>query len=85
MDVNDDWRDIAVPANGLAFTWCQVPVVYSLDDSRVPSLMITRGDGSQETTASLTLSAEDSRAIFARSGHIHSLHVTLNSSDLFAS
>ena len=84
LDVHGDWRDIAVPKNGLAFTWCQVPIVYSLDDSSEPSLTITRQDGSQDTLHTLELSAEDSRAIFDRIGHIRSLHVTLNSDNLFA-
>ncbi len=84
LDVDGNWQEIAVPANGLAFTWCQVPVVYSLDDGRKPSLKITRYDGSQETMDTLGLSAADSKVIFERSGRIRSLHVTLNSSDLFA-
>ncbi len=85
LDVDGNWQDIAVPSNGLAFSWCQLPVVYSLGDDREPSLTITRSDGSQETMDSLALSAADSKAIFERSGRIHSLHVTLNSSDLFPS
>ena len=84
LDVNGNWQEITVPENGLAFTWCQVPVVYSLDDGRKPSLKITRFDGSQETMDTLGLSAADSKAIFERSGRIQSLHATLNSSDLFA-
>jgi hypothetical protein len=84
LDVDGNWQNIAVPAHGLAFTWCQVPVIYSLDDGRKPSLTITRNDGSQETTHDLALSAADSTAIFERSGRLRSLHVVLNSSDLFA-
>ena len=84
LDVDGNWQSIAVPAHGLAFTWCQVPVIYSLDDRQGPSLTITRDDGLQETTTDLALSAADSTAIFERSGHVRSLHVTLNSSHLFA-
>jgi hypothetical protein len=84
LDVQGNWQDIAVPANSLAFTWCQVPVVYSLDDGSKPSLKIARNDGSQETMDALALSSGDSKALFERSGRVQSLHVTLNSSDLFA-
>jgi len=84
MDVGGNWQSIVVPADGLAFTWCQVPVIYSLDDGRKPSLTITRDDGTEETTHDLALSAADSVSVFERSGRIRSLHVTLNSSDLFA-
>jgi hypothetical protein len=84
LDVDGDWQDITVPAAGLGFTWCQVPVIYRLDDGAQPSLTITDADGSQRTQDALALSAEDSRAIFERSGRIRALHVTLNSDDLFA-
>jgi hypothetical protein len=30
LDVDGAWQAIEVPAGGLAFTWCQVPVVYRL-------------------------------------------------------
>ena len=32
LDVHGDWRETALPARALAFTWCQVPIVYRLDD-----------------------------------------------------
>ena len=84
LDIDGNWQDISVPAAGLGFTWCQVPVIYALDDGAQPSLTITDADGSQRTQDALALSAEDSRAIFERSGRICALHVTLNSDDLFA-
>ena len=84
LDVEGNWQDITIPARGLGFTWCQVPVIYTLDDAAQPSLTITNADGSQRTQDSLVLSAEDSTAIFERSGHIRALQVTLNSDELFA-
>ena len=30
LDVSRRWRELTVPAAGLAYTWCQVPLVYQL-------------------------------------------------------
>ena len=84
LDIDGNWQSITIPAGGLGFTWCQVPVVYTLDDTAQPSLTITNADGSQRTQESLALSADDSTALFERSGLIRALHVTLTSDDLFA-
>ena len=84
LDVEGNWQDATIPARGLGFTWCQVPVIYTLDDAAQPSLTITNADGSQRTQDSLALSAGDSTAIFERTGHIRALHVTLNSDNLLA-
>ena len=84
LDIEGNWQRITIPAGGLAFTWCQVPVVYTLDDATKPSLAIKAGDGSSRTLEELSLSAEDSAALFERTGAIRALHVNLNSEQLFA-
>ncbi|WP_371194723.1 hypothetical protein [Glaciecola sp. SC05] len=33
LNVNDKWQTLDVPHNSIAFTWCQVPIIYCLDDS----------------------------------------------------
>ncbi len=83
LDVDGNWQNMTVPAGGLAFTWCQVPVVYTLGNSDSPSLTITGEDGVR-TSEQLALSAEDSAALFGRTGTIRALHVTINRDDLFA-
>jgi hypothetical protein len=30
LDVGGHRQELTVPASGLAFTWCQVPIVYHL-------------------------------------------------------
>ncbi|MDH3645115.1 MAG: hypothetical protein OES38_23640, partial [Gammaproteobacteria bacterium] len=84
VDVEGNWRTIDVPANGLAFTWCQVPIVYRLDDQAEPSLAISRSDGSEEVLSQLALPADASRELFARSGRISKITVNLRISMLFA-
>jgi hypothetical protein len=84
LDVDGNWQDLAVPANCLAFTWCQVPVIYRLDDGAEPSLTITRDDGTEQALKERMLSAEDSASIFERSGRIRALSATFRNIDLLA-
>ncbi len=83
LDVDGNWQNITVPENGLAFTWCQVPIVYELDNHIKASLTISRNDGSKQVLDELMLSAEDSTSLFERDGRILALNVTLRSNDLF--
>ena len=82
LDVDGNWQDLAVPTSALAFTWCQLPIVYMLDDDAEPSLTITRDDGSQETQSLLVLSSDDSVELFTRSGRIRQITVTFGSNRL---
>ena len=84
LDVDGNWRDREVPANGLAFTWCQVPIIYELDDDVEPSLTITRDNTEQQTSPQLALSAEDSSALFQRSGRIRQLKLVFGTRHLLA-
>jgi len=83
LDVDEKWQEIAVPAMGLAFTWCQVPVVYQLNDAVEPSLMVTYNDGKQQTYSQLGLPAKESSELFLRSGQIQQLTLTISTDNLF--
>ncbi len=84
VDVDDQWQELEVPASGLAFSWCQLPVVYRLDDSAKPALTVTWDSGKSETLSTLSLPADQASEIFQRSGRILKLEVTLNSTLLFS-
>ncbi|MCP4944280.1 MAG: hypothetical protein GY924_20180, partial [Planctomycetaceae bacterium] len=84
VDVDGNWQTITVPANGLATTWCQVPIVYQRDDDAKASLTVILRDGSEQTLADLALSSELSQELFQRSGHIRQINVSLRSNMLFA-
>jgi hypothetical protein len=77
LDVDGRWQELTVPASGLAYTWCQVPVVYQLHGQGRPSLTITLEDGSSQTHPQLSLSAELSSELFRRSGRIRQLSLAL--------
>jgi hypothetical protein len=59
----------------LAFTYCQVPIVYEQSD--YDALVLTLQDGSEESHSSLVLPSDVSKEIFARSGKIVSVKVLL--------
>jgi len=83
VDVDDNWQTITVPLDGLAFTWCQVPIIYRLDDDAEPGLSIVLNDGKQLQFAQLALPAEQSSDLFERSGRIRQITVTFKTNRLF--
>jgi len=83
VDVNQQWQEINVPVMGLAFTWCQVPIVYQLNNGVKPSLTVTYNDGKQQIFSHLSLSAKESSALFVRSGQIQQLTLTITTDHLF--
>jgi len=83
LDVNEQWKEIDVSAMGLAFTWCQVPIVYQLNDDVESSLTVTYSDGKQQTYSQLGLSAEESTEVFLRSGQIQQITLTISTDHLF--
>ncbi len=84
LDVDGQWQELTVPESGLAFTWCQVPFVYRLDDSAGPSVTVTLDDGSAVTPTGLTLPAELSAELFLRTGRIRQVELVVRRSQLFA-
>ena len=84
LDVDDQWQELSIPVAGLAFTWCQLPLVYTLDDNAEPSVTITRDDDTRQTLAGLALPAQDSAEIFQRSGRIRRLDLVFGRGELFS-
>ena len=84
LDVDGQWQELGVPKSGLAFTWCQVPFVYHLDDSTAAKVTLVHDDGSQQTLTELALPAELSAELFLRSGRIRRVELVLETSRLFS-
>ncbi len=82
LDVDGNWQELEVPARGLAFTWCQVPIVYALGEKK--SLTVTRDDGSEQMIEELALRADDAGELFRRSGRIRKLALIFGADELFA-
>ena len=83
LDVNDRWQVLNVPASGLAFTWCQVPVTYQLTDGERTALRIIWADGREEELPGLALPARASSELFRRSGRICRLEACFGRERLF--
>ncbi len=82
LSVANDWTTIELPASSLAFTWCQIPFIYVLDDDQSENLAVEFDDGSSEDYPALRLPADVCRSLFNRNGDIRQITVTLNSGSL---
>ncbi len=67
---------IQLPKNSLAFTVCQVPVIYQLGNQE--TIQVTYTDGTKETFDGTTLNETISYKVFDRTGAIVCLTVTIN-------
>jgi hypothetical protein len=84
LDIDHAWQEIALPAGTLAFTWCQVPIVYRLEDDTPPGLAIAFADGTTCRRPDASLPAEHSAELFRRSGRIRRLELHFPTTSLFA-
>jgi hypothetical protein len=83
LDVDGRWQELTVPAAGLAFTWCQVPIVYRLRGEGASTLTVTLRDGSIESLPLPLLPASLSSELFRRSGRIRQISLDLPREALF--
>ena len=73
FDVAGNPREVLLEAGELGFTYCQVPVVMALADSA--SIVLQTADGKTESVEGSLLSAEQSEALFKKTGHYVRLDV----------
>ena len=83
LDVAGDWQDLEVPANSLAFTWCQVPIIYKVDDQVASTLEICFYAGTDKISDNLSIASKESTMLFQRTGEIQQITLVLNSHGLF--
>ncbi|MFK8054318.1 MAG: hypothetical protein AB8F65_15220 [Woeseiaceae bacterium] len=82
LDVNNVWQDMALPESSLAFTWCQIPIVYVLDDDREPTITIELSNDESRSLSGMHIPRAESRSIFDRLGTIACITVILNRQQL---
>ena len=75
FDLNGEKRQINLTEGQLAYTFCQVPVVYTL--SSEAKTVITKTDGSKVSVSGNSLENEWSAALFERDGSIRQIDVLL--------
>ncbi len=84
LDVDGIRASVPVPDAALAFTWCQVPVIYRLTEEPSPSLTIAYRDGGEMSLDSVELPSEHTASLFRRDGRVRQLTVTVGPDTLFA-
>lgn len=75
MDVSGNSLTLHLNPNSLAFTYCQVPVIYSI--SNESKMALTYKDGSVETQKTLTCTLYQTHQILERNGEIVKVEVYL--------
>jgi hypothetical protein len=83
LDVENRWQTLALPASSLAFTWCQVPIVYVLDDNADAGLVTELDDGTRSSFTDLSLPGTISAELFQRSGRVRKIVATFGTKRLF--
>ena len=84
LDVDGRWQELTVPAKGLAFTWCQVPVIYRLDESAEPGVTVTWDNGEDQDLPALALPEDIARQLFQRRGRIRRIELVLTRRQLLS-
>ena len=75
VNLSNEIEYMPIKSNSLAYTICQVPVIYSLSDKQ--DITVITMDGSQETINGHQLNFETSQNIFNRTNLIKALHVSI--------
>ncbi len=83
VDINEQWQTIDLPASSLAFTWCQVPITYTLSNDTSINTSVALANNDTVTFEGGQLSTELSQAIFKRTGHVKSIAISLPTGMLY--
>jgi len=75
FDVQGNKQCVALEKNQLGFTYCQIPVVYSL--AKEASILVTMTDGTSRTISGNVIDAETSMLIFDKKHVIAKIAVAL--------
>jgi hypothetical protein len=72
---------IQLPAGSLAFTVCQVPIIYRLDDAAI-SIVVSLSDGRKLDVQQDSIDEDLSRQIFQRTGEVTQVEVSIPDSQI---
>jgi hypothetical protein len=80
IDVNGERQQVTLAEGGLAFTYCQVPVVYQLADEN--QLEVVHQNNVATKMNTLSLDEATSKQLFGRTGEVTKIIVHINSTEL---
>jgi hypothetical protein len=75
-DVEGRRKEMTIPAGSLAFTYCQIPVVYTLADTE--AIEVRFSDGRSLEVPGTKLDVPTSRHILDRDGEVQEVRVTVS-------
>jgi len=75
FDINGGQQSVALAAGQLGFTYCQVPVVYSLAEET--SIVVHYADGTSNSIDGNNIDADTSMQIFDKKGVVSQIEVAL--------
>ena len=84
LDVSGEKCIYVVDAGELAFTYCQVPFIYELSEQAQGHIEVMMRDDSVQLFEQLELDERISQAIFARTGEVEKVVVSLPESMLYS-
>jgi hypothetical protein len=84
LDINEAWKTINLDSNSLAFTWCQVPVIYSVSNNDDAQMTIYSEHGKKHIVMANELDQQFSQMLFARSGGIVRIDVSIGRNRLYS-
>lgn len=76
VSLNKENFEIEIPENALAFTCCQVPVIYQMGDTE--QVEVIHKDGSMKIFEQTKLDESTTKKVFQRTGTVRQINVTLN-------
>jgi hypothetical protein len=76
INVDQKKQTVSVPAGSLAFTYCQVPVIYTNSDQE--GVQVTFTDGSVKAFEQLKLDKATSEQLFQRTQQVEHIEVKIN-------
>ena len=77
LSISGERKTLTLDENSLAFTLCQVPIIYTLTDEQ-SHVRVEWRDGSIEAHSERVLSQQQSTALFNRTDAIQKIEVSLN-------
>lgn len=76
VDVTSAWQSLALDKGMLCFTYCQMPIIYSI--ANVSELEIVFKNGEVSKQKSLQLDKQMSKSVFQRTGDIELIRASIN-------
>ena len=75
ININSENKQLSIDENELCFTYCQVPIIYSLSD--INAVEVVFNDNSKVTFDTLSLDESTSTKMFDRSNEINHIKVSI--------